>query len=229
MDEHKCHETVQAAPERKNDVLHSASEPKTRAGFLKYSHKITLDPNTAHKELLLSEGNRKATLKEGGQFYSCHPERFTEYEQVLSKESLTGRCYWEVEWRGGAVYVAVAYKNFSRRGGLYHCGFGLNEKSWALRCDTDSYIFYYNKVQTVLSGPQSSRVGVYLDHRAGILSFYSVSETMTLLHRVQTTFTQPLYAGLGLVCYGVTAEFIQVETETPGGPSFCCCGPKIKE
>ncbi|KAI3374195.1 hypothetical protein L3Q82_006059 [Scortum barcoo] len=46
------------------------------------------------------------------------------------------------------------------------------------------------------SCPRSSRVGVYLDHRAGILSFYSISETMTLLHRVQTTFTQPLYAGL---------------------------------
>lgn len=41
----------------------------------------------------------------------------------------------------------------------------------------------------------SSRVGVYLDHRAGILS-YDVSDTMTLLHRYQTTFTEPLYAGL---------------------------------
>ncbi|XP_010787655.1 E3 ubiquitin/ISG15 ligase TRIM25-like [Notothenia coriiceps] len=51
-------------------------------------------------------------------------------------------------------------------------------------------------------------VGVYLDHRAGVLSFYSVSETMTLLHRVQTTFTQPLHAGLYLNgCYGDTAEF----------------------
>ncbi|CAB1432017.1 unnamed protein product [Pleuronectes platessa] len=40
------------------------------------------------------------------------------------------------------------------------------------------------------------RVGVYLDHSAGVLSFYSVSDTMTLLHRVQTTFTHPLYAGV---------------------------------
>ncbi|KAJ8278249.1 hypothetical protein GJAV_G00085560 [Gymnothorax javanicus] len=41
----------------------------------------------------------------------------------------------------------------------------------------------------------TGRIGVYLDHRAGTLSFYSVSDTMTLLHRVQTTFTQPLYPG----------------------------------
>ena len=44
----------------------------------------------------------------------------------------------------------------------------------------------------------SSRVGVYLDHSAGVLSFYRVSDTMTLLHRVQTTFTQPLYAGVAV-------------------------------
>ncbi|XP_076736967.1 tripartite motif-containing protein 16-like [Maylandia zebra] len=192
------------------DVLLSPAEPKTRAGFLKYSHEITLDPNTTHTHLLLSEGNRKVTFMKQQQSYSDHPDRFTGCYQVLSRESLTGRCYWEVEWRGGGVRVAVAYKNISRAGTGYECGFGFNNKSWALDCDTNSYIFRHNNVQTVLSGPRSSRVGVYLDHRAGILSFYSVSETMTLLHRVQTTFTQPLYAGLCLGL-GATAELIKVK------------------
>ncbi|XP_030609261.1 tripartite motif-containing protein 16-like [Archocentrus centrarchus] len=192
------------------DVLLSPSEPKTRAGFLKYSREITLDPNTANTHLLLSEGNRKVTLMKQQQSYSDHPDRFTGFCQVLSRESLTGRCYWEVEWRGGGVYVAVAYKNISREGSSYECVFGFNDKSWSLRCDANSYKFFYNKVHTVLSGPRSSRVGVYLDHRAGILSFYSVSETMTLLHRVQTTFTQPLYAGLGLYD-GATAELIKLK------------------
>ncbi|XP_030609236.1 tripartite motif-containing protein 16-like isoform X2 [Archocentrus centrarchus] len=193
------------------DVLLSPSEPKTRAGFLKYSHEITLDPNTANTHLLLSEGNRKATFMEQQQSYIDHPDRFTVWCQVLSRESLTGRCYWEVEWSGGAVYVAVAYKDISREGSSYDCGFGWNNKSWALYCDRNSSIFQHNGVKTPLSGPRSSRVGVYLDHRAGILSFYSVSETMTLLHRVQTTFTQPLYAGLRLgFTDGDTAELIKV-------------------
>ncbi|XP_026005986.1 tripartite motif-containing protein 16-like isoform X1 [Astatotilapia calliptera] len=177
------------------DVLLSQPEPKTRAGFLKYSCEITLDPNTAHKQLLLSEGNRKATAMNQQQSYSDHPDRFTGWWQVLSRESLTGRCYWEVEWRG-RVYVAVAYKNISRKGLCDECKFGHNDKSWSLDCNNNSFTFLYNNIQTPVSGPHSSRVGVYLDHRAGILSFYSVSETMTLLHRVQTTFTQPLYAGL---------------------------------
>ncbi|XP_070829775.1 tripartite motif-containing protein 16-like [Chaetodon trifascialis] len=180
------------------DVLLSAPEPKTRAEFLKYSREITLDPNTAHTELLLSEGNRKATLMSERQSYSDHPDRFTDRLQVLSRESLTGRCYWEVEWRGEEVYIAVAYKNISRAGWSNESVFGRNDKSWALDCNNNSFNFRYNKVQTPVSGPRSSRVGVYLDHSAGILSFYSVSETMTLLHRVQTTFTQPLYAGVYL-------------------------------
>ncbi|XP_039466298.1 tripartite motif-containing protein 16-like [Oreochromis aureus] len=191
------------------DVLLSPPEPKTRAGFLKYSHEITLDPNTANTHLLLSEGNRKVTFMEQQQSYSDHPDRFTVYCQILSRESLTGCCYWEVEWRGEAAGVAVAYKNISRTGSFNESVFGNNDKSWALYCDTISFQFWHNNVQTVLSGPRSSRVGVYLDHRAGILSFYSVSETMTLLHRVQTTFTQPLYAGLCLsFSDGVTAELI---------------------
>ncbi|XP_038555815.1 E3 ubiquitin/ISG15 ligase TRIM25-like [Micropterus salmoides] len=188
-------------------------EPKTRAGFLKYSCEITLDPNTANTWLLLSEGNRKVTFMRKQQSYSSHPDRFTECWQVLSRESLTGRCYWEVEWRGGRVCVAVAYKNISRAGRSDESGFGFNDKSWALRCDTNIYNFLYNSVKTPVSGPRSSRVGVYLDHSAGILSFYSISETMTLLHRVQTTFTQPLCAGLWLYFYspGDSAEFCKVK------------------
>ncbi|XP_028448129.1 tripartite motif-containing protein 16-like [Perca flavescens] len=187
-------------------------EPNTRADFLKYSREITLDPNTAYIHLLLSEGNRKATRMRQQQSYSSHPDRFTGCTQVLSRGSLTGCCYWEVERRGVGICVAVAYKNISRAGSWYECVFGLNDKSWALRCEKNSYSFWYNNVRTPVSGPVSSRVGVYLDHSAGILSFYGVSETMTLLHRVQTTFTQPLYAGLRLYyCPGGTAEFCKLK------------------
>ncbi|XP_034388857.1 tripartite motif-containing protein 16-like isoform X2 [Cyclopterus lumpus] len=197
------------------DVLLSAPEPTTRDGFLRCSCELTLDPNTADTQLLLSDGNRKGTLMEEHQSYSSHPDRFSGLcFQVLSRESLTGRCYWEVEWRGGGVEVAVSYKNIIRTGN--ECVFGSNNKSWVLCCSNNSYDFRYNEVQTPVSDPRSSRLGVYLDHRAGILSFYSVSGTMTLLHRVQTTFTQPLYAGLGFYGLGFyfsgdTAEFCKLK------------------
>ncbi|XP_033474263.2 tripartite motif-containing protein 16-like [Epinephelus lanceolatus] len=191
------------------DVLLSNSQagPKTRADFLKYSQEITLDPNTAHTQMLLSEGNRKARGMNKHQSYPSHPDRFTDRCQVLSRESLTGCCYWEVEWRGFEVFIAVTYKTICRAG--EKCRFGNSDESWALYCSRKHYEFCHDKLKTPVSVPQSSRIGVYLDHRAGILSFYSVSETMTLLHTVQTTFTQPLYAGLWLDGFlGLTtAEF----------------------
>ncbi|XP_030607796.1 tripartite motif-containing protein 16-like [Archocentrus centrarchus] len=194
------------------DVLLPTPEPKTRAEFLKYSCEITLDPSTAHTQLLLSEGNRKVKFVKYQQSYFDHPDKFFGWLQVLSRESLTGRCYWEVRRSGRGIFVAVAYKDISRAGTLNECGFGRNEKSWALDFSKNGYTFWHNNVQTLVSGPRSPRVGVYLDHRAGILSFYSISETMTLLHRVQTTFTQPLYAGVWLYNnYGDTAVFIKLK------------------
>ncbi|XP_014880506.1 tripartite motif-containing protein 16-like [Poecilia latipinna] len=181
-------------------------EPETRAEFLKYSQKITLDPNTANSFLSLFERNRKAK-KTDKQSYPDHPDRFTQHSQVLSRESLTGRCYWEVEWKGaGRGVVAILNKDVSREE-----KFGLNDKSWSLVCSTNKYTFKYNNTETPVSGPVSSRIGVYLNHRAGILSFYSVSETMTLLHRVQTRFTQPLYVGVELFCNGASAELIKLK------------------
>ncbi|XP_071260665.1 tripartite motif-containing protein 16-like [Salvelinus alpinus] len=180
-------------------------EPKTREEFLQYSCQLTLDPNAAGTRLSLSEGNRKVSQTCQVQPYPGHPDRFTNYYQVLCREGLSGRCYWEVEWSGVYVITSVSYKDISRteRGNAFGC----NDKSWSLQCSSDRYYFRHNDVETKVSGPQSSRVGVYLDHKAGTLSFYSVCDTMTLLHRVQTTFTQPLYPGFWL---SGTAELVKL-------------------
>ncbi|XP_064814431.1 tripartite motif-containing protein 16-like [Oncorhynchus masou masou] len=184
-------------------------EPKTREQLLQYSCQLTLDLNTAGTHLSLSEGNRKVTSTDQVQPYPVHPDRFTNWWQVLCREGLSGRCYWEVE-RTGVVHTAVSYKDISRTGKGNDGVFGYNNKSWSLKCSSDGYCFRHNNVETKVSGPQSSRVGVYLDHKSGTLSFYSVSDTMTLLHRVQTTFTQPLYPGFWLYDYNDTAELVKL-------------------
>uniref|UniRef100_A0A3B1J0B1 Tripartite motif-containing protein 16-like n=1 Tax=Astyanax mexicanus TaxID=7994 RepID=A0A3B1J0B1_ASTMX len=159
-----------------------------------YFCRLTLDPNTANRFLILSEKNRVVKNSDKDQPYSDHPERFDFWLQVLSKESVCGRCYWEVEWSGGCVFISVSYKGVSRKGGGDDRLFGFNSQSWSLRCSS-SLSFFHNNIQTDLSAPPSSRIGVYVDHSAGTLSFYSVSDTMTLLHTLHTKFTQPLYAG----------------------------------
>ncbi|XP_049338080.1 tripartite motif-containing protein 16-like [Astyanax mexicanus] len=175
-------------------------EPKSREEFLQYSCQLTLDPNTANYLLLLSERNTVVTGSDTVQPYPDHPDRFDRWPQVLCRKSVSGRCYWEVERRGDrGVDIAVSYKSISREGGGGECLFGNNDQSWRLACNSSRYTFRYNNRNTEISGvPVSSRVGVYVDHRAGTLSFYSISDTMTLIHRVQTTFTQPLYAGFWL-------------------------------
>ncbi|XP_037313840.2 tripartite motif-containing protein 16-like [Pungitius pungitius] len=188
------------------DVLLSEPEPKTRAEFLQYSSKITLDPNSADAHLSLSKGNKKVTFN-GAPNEEKQPERFTDIFQVLSRESLTGRCYWEVEKGHGGVNIVVTCKEHKTT----NAKIAGHQKSWTLGIFKDRYELRLNKVRTPVSGPRSSRVGVYLDYRAGVLSFYSITETMTLLHRVKTTFTKPLYAGIQLFHpAGNTAELCKL-------------------
>lgn len=154
---------------------------------------LSLDPNTAFVNLLLSEKNSKVTWIKKAQKYPHHPERFTEYDQVLCSEGLSGVCYWEVEWQGPRVEVAVCHKGVE----LVESGFGYTDQSWCISLTNSGCTFWHGEVATKISTPCSSTVGVCLNHKAGSLSFYSVtgSGQMTLLHRVHTTFSQPLYPG----------------------------------
>ncbi|KAL0153530.1 hypothetical protein M9458_051144 [Cirrhinus mrigala] len=173
---------------------------RIKAGLRKYACDLTLDPNTAHIQLILSEGNRKTRCTKEEQPYPDCPERFERFEQVLCRQSLTGRCYWEAEWSGWA-HIAVSYKGISRKGGS-DCRFGLNEKSWNLYCCDTLYSVWHNNKRTDIPLPLSSsnRVGVYVDVSAGSLSFYVISDahTLTHLHTFNNTFTEPLYAGFRL-------------------------------
>ncbi|XP_072567756.1 stonustoxin subunit beta-like [Paramormyrops kingsleyae] len=163
------------------------------------SCQLTLDPNTVNSRLSLSEGNRKVT-RGAEQPYPDHPERFDSWwcPQVLCRECLTGRCYWEAEWSGDGVWIGVTYKGIRRNGDSDDCGLGFNYKSWMLSCSPDSYSIWHNKKQTVIpiKSSGSRRVGVYLDWAAGTLSFYRVSsDGLTLLYSFTSSFTEPLYPG----------------------------------
>ncbi|XP_052459447.1 uncharacterized protein LOC128017649 isoform X8 [Carassius gibelio] len=202
-------------PNYKLEILNvdHGGEKRMRAGPRKYACDLTLDPNTAHTQLVLSDENKKITRVRDLQPYPDHPERFDVYPQVLSVESLTGRCYWETEWSGDYTEISVSYKGINRKGEESDCVFGYNDKSWSLDCSDNSFSVCHNNNVTDISAVSSSckRVGVYVDVSAGSLSFYSVSDTHTLthlhthtlthLHTHNTTFTEPLYAGFRVNYY----------------------------
>ncbi|XP_077944781.1 NLR family CARD domain-containing protein 3-like isoform X2 [Gasterosteus aculeatus] len=166
-------------------------------GLRKYSCELTIDTNTVHKQLKLSDNNRKVTRVKKDQSHPDHPDRFDSCRQLLCRTGLTGRCYWEVEWRGN-VNVSVSYRGIKRKGNSDDCWFGYNDQSWSLiRSDKGYSVRHNNTVTRITSSSSSSgRVAVYVDCPAGSLSFYRVSsDTLIHLHTFSTTFTEPLYPG----------------------------------
>ncbi|MBN3285904.1 TRI16 protein, partial [Polyodon spathula] len=119
---------------------------------------------------------RKVTWRREIQRCPDHPKRFDRLAQVLCRECLSGTsCYWRLS---------------GVKGWGISCGLGNIDKSWSLYCSGSSYSAWHNNKRTTMTAPHSSRIGVYLDFNAGTLSFHGVSDTMTLLHRFQATFTE---------------------------------------
>uniref|UniRef100_A0A665TEB3 B30.2/SPRY domain-containing protein n=1 Tax=Echeneis naucrates TaxID=173247 RepID=A0A665TEB3_ECHNA len=173
---------------------------RLRPGPRKYVCELELDTNTIHRNLKLSDNNRKVTHVAEDQSYPDHPDRFNYWPQLLCRNGLTGRCYWEVEW-SGLVYISVSYRGIRRKGGSDDCLFGRNDHSWSLFCSDDGYSVWHNNRRTSLSSSSvSNRVAVYVDCPAGSLSFYRVSsDSLIHLHTFNTTFTEPLYPGFRIM------------------------------
>uniref|UniRef100_A0A665VA06 Tripartite motif-containing protein 16-like n=1 Tax=Echeneis naucrates TaxID=173247 RepID=A0A665VA06_ECHNA len=163
---------------------------------VKNACQLTLDSNTAYRQLYLSRGNRKAALKRDPQSYSDNPARFDSLPQVLCREHLSGGAYyWEVDWSGEGAAIGVTYKGIKRIGYGDNCRIGYNRKSWSLFCSDSSYSARHNKDQIDINLPYSSRIGVFLDYDGGTLSFYTVGDTMSLIHRFKASFSEPVYPG----------------------------------
>ncbi|KAI2646061.1 Tripartite motif-containing protein 16 [Labeo rohita] len=196
-------------PTSNRPIVDHGGEFRITSGLHKYACDLTLDTNTANKHLILSDDNRKVTFVN---------YRFDGWPQVLSVESLTGRCYWETEWSGDDVYISVSYKEIKRKGGSLDYLFGGNVISWCLICSDHRFTALHNNKSTAISAGSvsSKRVGVYVDVSGGTLSFYSISDThkFTRLHTFTHTFTQTLYAGffVGPNCSASLLQEVQYQT-----------------
>ncbi|KAM8888378.1 protein NLRC3-like [Synchiropus picturatus] len=174
------------------------NESRIHPGPKIYATQLYLDPDTAHPDISLAEGYRKAS-RGVTQPYPHSPQRFDFYTQVLCREELARRCYWETKWCG-RVLIAVAYRKMSRKGEGHDAWLGQNNDSWALSCHEGGYKTFNNGASTALTvNPHSDKIGVFLDWHAGALSFFEVrGDTLTLLATLNANFTEPVYPGFRL-------------------------------
>ncbi|KAM4750919.1 uncharacterized protein FYW61_005915 [Anableps anableps] len=183
---------------------------------------LTFDINTANEHLILSECGRAVRLVQEKQTYPDHPDRFEYSGQVLCREALTGRHYWEVEWTS-VINMGVAFKEVKRKG--WDSQMDWSDKTWMLKndssrgfsfCHGHQQVFVqvpYIDVQAFLARPR--RIGLFLDWPAGILCFYWLSgDTRTLLHTFHSTFTEPVYPAFAVLAGSLTLSTVEkLETD----------------
>ncbi|XP_069785644.1 tripartite motif-containing protein 16-like isoform X2 [Narcine bancroftii] len=188
-------------------------QPKTRNEFLKYAATLEFDPNTAHRYLRLVSDNRKVSNTSPWlHLYPEHPERFEHWRQVLCTESFyMVRCYWEVEIDGEGAYVGMTYKSIDRKGTESNGCITGNDFSWCIQWTGKEFLVWHGDVEVPGKVERFSRIGVYLDYQNRILSFYGIADTMILIHKFESLFTEPLYPAFYLAKKDASVSLIVLE------------------
>ncbi|XP_078510332.1 uncharacterized protein LOC144770013 [Lissotriton helveticus] len=171
-------------------------QPHLRETLCLHRALVTLDPDTAHERLILSEDGRRVSWTDRPQSRPDNPKRIIDnyYPAVLGREGFTtGRHYWEVQVvQEGREWGYVGVAGESLRGGFI--GGPPVSPVWGL---TRSGSGLYRALSFSLSSPRSLhlKIGVYLDYEGGRLSFYNADRTKTLklFHTANGTFTGGLH------------------------------------
>ncbi|KAL4838030.1 hypothetical protein H8958_018754 [Nasalis larvatus] len=154
---------------------------------------VTLDPETAHPNLVLSEDRKSVKFVETRlRDLPDTPRRFTFYPCVLATEGFTsGRHYWEVEVGDKTHWaVGVCRDSVSRKGELTP----LPETGyWRVRLwNGDKYAATTTPFTPLHIKVKPKRVGIFLDYEAGTLSFYNVTDR-SHIYTFTDTFTEKLW------------------------------------
>ncbi|XP_058638398.1 E3 ubiquitin-protein ligase TRIM39 isoform X2 [Onychostoma macrolepis] len=195
-DTHLKEDAVRRALTKHQDFLSSAMV-KITGNELKrienFTVNVTMDPETAHPKLFLSEDDKQAGYGETRQIVPDTPWRFDTCPSVLGKEGFSsGKFYFEVQVKGKTEWdVGVATETVNRKGiitlsprnGLWTLWLRNGSEFKACDCLSVSLCL---KVK-----PQ--KVGVYVDYEEGLVSFYDVESRSHIYSFTGQAFTERLY------------------------------------
>ncbi|XP_069077117.1 E3 ubiquitin-protein ligase TRIM39-like isoform X2 [Pleurodeles waltl] len=168
--EKKCEEPALDPLEDFTSTLDRCDNVKSQGpenAMMPYKAMVTLDPDTAHPRLLLSEEERHVRWTDEEQPMPDTPKRFTYWPCVLGSEGFTsGRHYWEVKLlqEGGGWCVGVAAENVERnewipwspKWGVWVVE-GWEGQNWALT----------SPLTLLFPHENPTKLGVFLDYEGG--------------------------------------------------------------
>ncbi|CAB1414992.1 unnamed protein product [Pleuronectes platessa] len=161
------------------------TQPRMRR-VQEYALDVTLDGDTAHPRLIVTEDMKSVRCGDRHQLLPDHPERFDRVVCVLGNEVISsGRHYWEVEVGGKTDWdVGVATKSMNRKGKI---DVTPENGYWFLSLrNKNKYAFRTEPSTDVCLTLRPQKIGVFVDFEKGQVSFYNVDAKIHIY-----TFSDP--------------------------------------
>ncbi|XP_062301391.1 E3 ubiquitin-protein ligase TRIM39 [Scomber scombrus] len=157
-----------------------------------YAVDVTLDSNTAHPRLILSEDMKSVRCADRHQLLPDNAERFDRVVCVLGREAISsGRHYWEVQVGGKTDWdLGVAKQSINRKG-----KFEITPSNgyWFLSLrDKNKYAFRTEPSTDVHLNLRPNKIGIFVDFEKGQVSFYNV-DVKVHIYTFNDTFNECIY------------------------------------
>ncbi|KAG8525163.1 putative tripartite motif-containing protein 75 [Galemys pyrenaicus] len=156
----------------------------------RFREEVTLDPQTAHPNLLVSEDQKSVTFVRKRQKVRWNPQRFVAETAVLAAQAFRGgRHYWEVqvgdkpEWAVGLCPDSLSRKRRRPLPGRDTC--------WIVELRDGAYVAAGPVPGPLFLKEKPRGIGIYLDYELGQISFYNVNDR-SHIHSFRDTFSQVL-------------------------------------
>ncbi|XP_073692742.1 butyrophilin subfamily 1 member A1-like [Garra rufa] len=172
----------------------------------KYAADVTLDPDTAHQHLILSDDGKQVRRGEKKQNVPDNPERFDKCGNVLGKQGFSsGRFYFEVQVKGKTDWdIGVAKKSITRKGKIT---LSPQNGYWTLRLrNGNQYSACAGPTVSVSLKVKPQKVGVFVDCEEGLVSFYDVESRSHIYSFTDQWFTEDLYPFLN-PCTNIKSKY----------------------
>ncbi|XP_034613302.1 butyrophilin subfamily 2 member A1-like [Trachemys scripta elegans] len=158
----------------------------------RYADDITLNPDTAHPNLSISEDKKKITHETQPKTVLATPERFDSTVSVLGSEGFSdGKHYWEVDVRSSNDWdLGVAVKSIERKGKLF---LSPKEGFWDLGWSGRDYWAKTDPWTWVKVQKKPEKIGVYLSYQEGQVTFFNVTDMSVLFTFNDCSFSGEVY------------------------------------